>query len=335
MSNLKTQKTKDYLGFYHKKNKEEEPLFDNAKLKNRSENYAKIANHYYDLATDFYEYGWGSSFHFAYPFKQESYSHAITRLEYFLSASLGARKDNLLLDLGCGIGGPMRAIAQFSGAKIIGINNNEHQIAKGIHYNKIADLEGQCSFSKTNFMERLPFPDNTFDGVYSLEALCYAPDKVKVYQEILRVLKPKAYIAATDWCTTSLYDPSISNHVRLKEGIAKGNGLYDLVTTTEVLKAIETAGLKIISHQDLALTCEKSMPWYQPLQAKWSIKGFRRTTLGRIVTSQLVRILEITSIAPKGSTAVTHFLNEGADSLVQAGKLKIFTPGFFFLAQKD
>ncbi len=35
-----------------------------------------------------------------------------------------------------------------------------------------------------------PFEDNTFDGVYQIEATAHAPDKVACYAEILRVLKP-------------------------------------------------------------------------------------------------------------------------------------------------
>ena len=31
----------------------------------RQQNYKEMVNDYYDLVTDFYEYGWGQSFHFA------------------------------------------------------------------------------------------------------------------------------------------------------------------------------------------------------------------------------------------------------------------------------
>jgi sterol 24-C-methyltransferase len=36
-----------------------------SKKESRKSNYTTVANSYYDIATDFYEYGWGSSFHFA------------------------------------------------------------------------------------------------------------------------------------------------------------------------------------------------------------------------------------------------------------------------------
>ena len=35
----------------------------------------------------------------------------------------------------------------------------------------------------------IPYEENTFDGVYAIEATCHAPDKEGVYSEIFRVLK--------------------------------------------------------------------------------------------------------------------------------------------------
>lgn len=41
----------------------------------------------------------------------------------------------------------------------------------------------------------LDFEENTFDGVYAIEATCHTNDKVAVYSEAFRVLKPGAYFA--------------------------------------------------------------------------------------------------------------------------------------------
>jgi cyclopropane fatty-acyl-phospholipid synthase-like methyltransferase len=32
-----------------------------------------------------------------------------------------------VVDVGCGVGGPLRAISEFSGAAVWGVNNNEYQ----------------------------------------------------------------------------------------------------------------------------------------------------------------------------------------------------------------
>ncbi|OAY80811.1 Cycloartenol-C-24-methyltransferase 1, partial [Ananas comosus] len=70
-------------------------------------------NKYYDLATSFYEYGWGESFHFAHRWKGESLRESIKRHEHFLALQLGLKRGMKVLDVGCGIGGPLREIARF------------------------------------------------------------------------------------------------------------------------------------------------------------------------------------------------------------------------------
>lgn len=79
----------------------------------RKANYTDMVNKYYDLVTSFYEYGWGESFHFAPRWKWESLRESIKRHEHFLALQLGLKKGQQVLDVGCGIGGPLREIARF------------------------------------------------------------------------------------------------------------------------------------------------------------------------------------------------------------------------------
>ena len=48
-------------------------------------------NKYYDLATSFYEYGWGESFHFAHRYKWETLRESIVRHEHFLASKLNVK----------------------------------------------------------------------------------------------------------------------------------------------------------------------------------------------------------------------------------------------------
>merc|ERR1719262_597737 len=98
---------------------------DNGTLEERD-----TTDEYYDLATDFYEYGWGSSFHFASRFKGETLAESITRHEYFLSSKLGLTPHHKVADLGMGVGGPLRSIAKFSGAHITGVTINDYQVRR-------------------------------------------------------------------------------------------------------------------------------------------------------------------------------------------------------------
>jgi sterol 24-C-methyltransferase len=89
---------------------------ENVKSEVRNEKYKEMVTEYYDLATDFYEKGWGESFHFCKQYKNETYREAIRRHEYYLASRLHLRDGMVCLDVGCGIGGPLRNIARFSGS---------------------------------------------------------------------------------------------------------------------------------------------------------------------------------------------------------------------------
>jgi SAM-dependent methyltransferase len=70
-----------------------------------------------------------------------------------------------VLDVGCGVGGPAREIAQFSDARIVGLNNNEFQVQRARKYTKKAGLENQVTFVKGDFMNLVEqFGENSFDA---------------------------------------------------------------------------------------------------------------------------------------------------------------------------
>lgn len=59
-----------------------------------------------------------------------------------------------MLDVGCGVGGPAREIAKFTGANITGLNNNDYQIDRAIQYAEKEKLAHQLTFVKGDFMVR-------------------------------------------------------------------------------------------------------------------------------------------------------------------------------------
>lgn len=304
---------------------------DDENRKRRMANYAEVTNKYYNLATDFYEYGWGSSFHFAPIAYNENLDKAIARHEHFLALQLGLRPEHLVADLGCGIGGPMREIATFSGAKIIGVNNNEYQCKRGRELTRRAGLSDQCSFVKGDFM-KLEFEGSKFDAVYGIEAICHAPELSGVYSEIFRILKPGGFFACYEWCMTDKFDPSNPDHLRIKRGIEIGDGISDLRTTATVISSLKNAGFEVLNARDMQY--DGVTPWYSPLDATWSLSGFQRTKIGRVVTDVSLSLLEFVGLAPKGTQQVSQLLITASDNLIEGGKTGIFTPMYFFLVRK-
>jgi sterol 24-C-methyltransferase len=301
----------------------------------RRRHYAAMINRYYDLVTDFYEYGWSPSFHFAPRHKHESFDASLARYEMYVAHWLGLRPGLRALDVGCGVGGPMRTIARFSGAHITGINNSAYQITRAQRHNDEAGLSHLCELVHGDFM-KIPLPDATFDAAYQIEATPHAPDRRGVYAEILRVLKPGGRFVGYEWCLTDGYDATNAEHREIKKGIEEGTSLPDLCAIPDILSVLVDVGFVPIESHDHALTADADRPWWLPLAGEnwWTPSGFRATPLGRIVTHAMVSTLERIRVLPAGSTQVSTLLNFGADALVRGGRSGVFTPMFFSCARK-
>ena len=120
---------------------------------------------YYDAATQLYEYGWAKSFHFSRFYRGEAFAASLARHEHFLAAKMSLKSGIRVLDVGCGVGGPAREIAQFSGANIVGLNNNEFQVRRARQYTAEAGLGQQVTFVKGDFLKLAEqFVENSFDA---------------------------------------------------------------------------------------------------------------------------------------------------------------------------
>ena len=299
-----------------------------------SERYAAMVETFYDLITDFYEYGWGRSFHFAPGKDGASFEESLVRHQHYLGEAMGLEAGMRVLDIGCGVGGPQRSLAGKFGATIMGLNISEYQLGKCAAYNEEAGLGGLCSVVRGDFMA-IPAEDGSFDAAYHIEAIPHAPDKAAVYAEIFRVLRPGAVFAGYDWCVTPLYDDADPEHRDLRRRIEYGNALPEIATFADIADGLRAAGFAPVEGRDRALDADPAAPWYRPLEGHaLTPRGLPRTALGRKITSAAVRVLEAARAVPRGSWAVQDVLNGAADSLAAAGRLGIFTPMYFHKARK-
>jgi sterol 24-C-methyltransferase len=337
----------DYTSMFSGARKETGAITSEESIDVRKERYQKMIDHFYNLVTDFYEWGWGQSFHFGPRHHDEPFMESIKRAEYFLCLRLGLKefvveKDGTkrpmkCLDVGCGVGGPMRNMAIFTDCKIEGITINAYQVKIGNKYNAQHGLADKCLLKQGDF-QNIPkvWPPEYFDAAFEIEATCHSPNRVDTFSGIATVLKPGGMFAGYEWVMTDKYDPKNKDHVRIKEGIEVGNGLPTLVHYSHVVECMEKSGFEVLDHFDANrnVHAENSLPWYETLAGKMSLSGFRMTHIGRCCTHAMVWTLETLMIAPKGSTKVSALLNATAIDLCDGGKLEIFTPSYFFIGKK-
>lgn len=321
-------KVKEWIGKYN-------DLHEDS-LDNRNADYSTLVNNYYELATSFYEWGWGQSFHFAYQLPKENFREAIARHEYYLAGQLQVQQGEKVLDCGCGIGGPMRNIARFTRANITGVTLSSLQVARGNDLNAEWGLADTAKLVQADFL-KLPFENNSFDGVYAIEATCHAPEREKVYSEIYRVLKPGKVFACYEWCLTPLYDKNNELHRTIKKKIEEGDGLPDMASQDECVKAVESVGFKMMEARDMALDeTFGGDPWWLPLHPSWNPFTFRfqLTGVGKWITRNMLWALEGIWLVPPGTYQVQEMLQQGGWGCATGGFTGTFTPMWLMVARK-
>jgi ubiquinone/menaquinone biosynthesis C-methylase UbiE len=106
-----------------------------------------------------------------------------------LIALSGFTADMHILDVGCGIGGSTRRLSRDTGCRVTGIDLSDEYIDTAERLTRLLGMQDRVEFLATSALD-LPFPANTFDGVWSLQMNMNVEDKLAWLQETFRVLKP-------------------------------------------------------------------------------------------------------------------------------------------------
>ena len=111
-------------------------------------------------------------------------SHARALYPYLL-AELSRTKGDRLLDLGCGTGAlTAQVLEQDPRRQVAGLDLSEGMLARAR-----ASLGDRAALVQGD-SEHLPFPDGSFDVVYSCDSFHHYPDPAAVLAEVGRVLAP-------------------------------------------------------------------------------------------------------------------------------------------------
>lgn len=292
---------------------------------------------YYDLCGEFMVFGWGESLHFAPLSPGESLEESQIRHQRLMISRLELRQGMTVVDVGCGIGGPMRRVAREAGVRVVGINASDVQCNKARRLNAAAGLADLTECLQCSFMEMSAIADRTFDRGYAIESTCHADDKVGAFAEIYRVLKPGALFWGQEMCMTGRYNPGDKQHRATKRELMQGIALKDIATFGEVDRALETAGFEVVESGDRAASeLRPGAPWYQPMETRPGLPGsaFRRSPTGLKAVRWGIRMGEFFGAFPKGSAEVFTLLDRAAKAYVAGGRAGIFTPLYCFVARR-
>ena len=114
-----------------------------------------------------------------------------------LAGLMQAGASDHILDVGSGIGGPVRYFANRLGCRVTGIDLTPEFCAVARHLTRLLALEDRIRFEEGDALA-MPFADGSFDGAYSMNVSMNIAEKGAFYREIRRVLKPGAWLLLSE-----------------------------------------------------------------------------------------------------------------------------------------
>jgi len=305
--------------------------------------YQKTTETFYNLISDFYEWGWGQSFHFAPKYEDEDFHASIRRYEHYMASLLGipmdkaslAKKEYQILDVGCGVGGPMRAIARFFKYRVhvTGVNITQEHIRRAARYNEKIGVKN-CTLVHGDFNE-IPRADGFFDAAYDFEATLHSTDRLKTFKEIYRVLKPGGRFISAQYCLLDAYDDNNAYHREVIRRVDNTNGCYIAGQTIALTTAnFKKAGFNVISVEDVFEPENASDVYFHEVFEGSRGQRFTGTKFGLWCTYIFTYVGETLRFLPRGTCEVQALLMGAAESLKESGRLHIMSPGVLFVLEK-
>ena len=151
-----------------------------------------------------------------------------------------------VLDIGCGLGAVDELLVTRHGARsVLGVDVDPGLLRGMAQRIERSGLAGQLSTLCVG-TGPLPLPDESFDVVFSKDAIVQIPDKGAVFADAWRVLRRGGRLIASDWLRggSGPYSSEMLEFFRL-EGIA-----YNMADAAETVAALKRAGFIDVEVRD-------------------------------------------------------------------------------------
>jgi SAM-dependent methyltransferase len=104
-----------------------------------------------------------------------------------------------VLDIGCGAGGAeLLLVREYDAANVVGIDIIPQLVERARQLSEEAGLARRIQIKAVE-PGRLPFKRAAFDVVFTKDSLLHVPDKLEIFREIYRVLRPGGFFIGSDW----------------------------------------------------------------------------------------------------------------------------------------
>lgn len=190
-----------------------------------------------------------------------------------LAAAANVASHHVILDVGSGLGGPARCLASRFGCRVTGIDLTDEYCEAASLLAERTGLAHLVRFEQGDALN-MPFPDASFDVVWTEHVAMNIADKPSLYREMHRVLKPGGALAIYDVCAGP------NGPVHFPVPWARTPDESWLVTPEELRHLVADAGFTVADTQD---TTPLARDWFVALAERVKREGPPPLTWGMLM----------------------------------------------------
>ena len=168
-----------------------------------------------------------------------------------------------VVDVGCGIGGPARALAHYFGCEVVGVDLTEAFCAAASLLTERTGLAHKVTIRHGSALD-LPLEDRSVDVVWMQHVGMNIQDKAGLFNELRRVLRPEGKLA--------LYEvfagPEPAEYFPVPW--ASGPELSHLFSPEEIQKSLRNAGFRVEVWNDVT---QDATNWFRAAMEKAAKEG--------------------------------------------------------------
>lgn len=157
---------------------------------------------------------------------------------------LDLRSEHHVLEVASGSGGPARYLANHTNCRVTGIDANEAGVANATQSVTGSNQADRIKFEVADANSPLPFHDDSFDAILCIDSMNHFPDRLRVFQEWRRVLRPGGRAVFTD--PVVITGPVTNDELALRSSI----GLFVFVPFGVNEQLIDASGFRLLKHED-------------------------------------------------------------------------------------
>lgn len=204
--------------------------------------------------------------------------------------ALGLTAGSRVLDLGSGLGGPARTLAELTGCTVVGVDLTPEFCEVATALSEWTGMSERTRF-QVGDATATGLADAAVDAVLTVHVAMNISDKHALYAEAFRVLRPGGRFVVYDVLQGE------GGEVRYPVPWANDSSTSFLATTAEMRELLPSAGFEITSEVD---SSDESLLWFQQMRARIQRDGpppvtfaaFLGDAFGEMLANQVANLAE-------------------------------------------